>query len=276
MIEATGSSKNTRPRIINVTADNVDESGFFCYMSKKSSEGYQRKLAWLKARFAEGMKLKMVTEGGRGFIEYLPGHHAWRPVTADQYMFIHCIWITGQSKGKGLSQTLLKQAVRDAKAQGLAGVAMVTSQGNWLVGREFLEKHGFSSVDQAPPSFQLMVKKFRDIPSPRFTGQWDEKMRRYGKGVTIVRTDQCPYIDRSIEAVQTATREEGIKTRIIELKTAKEVREQAPSAYGVYGVVYDRRLLSYHPIGRENFLERLNLMRQNPEYSPRDGLPENR
>ena len=44
---------------ITVDATNVEEYGFFCYKSKPKSEGYQRKLKWLKARFLEGMKIKL-------------------------------------------------------------------------------------------------------------------------------------------------------------------------------------------------------------------------
>lgn len=37
-------------RFIDVTANNVDETGFFCLMSRRKSEGYQRKLRWLRER----------------------------------------------------------------------------------------------------------------------------------------------------------------------------------------------------------------------------------
>jgi hypothetical protein len=89
--------------IIDVNKENVAETGFFCNMSKKKSEGYQRKLKWLSKRFTEGLKLKMLdlSQGGRGFIEYLPGEYAWRPVSGNGYMFIHCLWVVGKSKGEG-------------------------------------------------------------------------------------------------------------------------------------------------------------------------------
>jgi hypothetical protein len=52
--------------IITVDADNVDQHGFFCYMSKRKAPGYTQKRAWLTARFAEGLRLHMVHEiGGR-------------------------------------------------------------------------------------------------------------------------------------------------------------------------------------------------------------------
>ena len=48
--------------IKTVDASNVDEAGFFCYMSKRKEAGYKQKRDWLEARFAEGMKLKVIHE----------------------------------------------------------------------------------------------------------------------------------------------------------------------------------------------------------------------
>jgi hypothetical protein len=45
-------------KIIDVTADNVEERDFFCLMSRRKSTGYQRKLKWLRARFDEGLQIK--------------------------------------------------------------------------------------------------------------------------------------------------------------------------------------------------------------------------
>jgi hypothetical protein len=38
-------------------------------MSKKKAPGYKNKLDWLKGRFAEGLKIKMLELPNRGFIE---------------------------------------------------------------------------------------------------------------------------------------------------------------------------------------------------------------
>jgi hypothetical protein len=51
--------------ITTVDATNVDEYGFFCYKSKPKSAGYQQKLAWLRERFAEGMRIQILYEGKR-------------------------------------------------------------------------------------------------------------------------------------------------------------------------------------------------------------------
>ena len=243
--------------LIEVDALNVEKAGFFCYMSKPKSEGYQRKLHWLKARFAEGMRIKMLRLPERGFIEYIPGEYAWRPVDARGYMFIHCLWIVGRSKKKGYASLLLNECIADAQKAGMQGVAMVTSQGNWLVDKKPLLKQGFEVIDKAPPSFELFRLKFSDAPSPAFTSGWQEKMDRLGTGLTVFRTDQCPYIENAVTAALEAAQEADIPSQVIELESNQEVRDRAPCAYGVFSIVVNGQLLSYFGLGKADLLQRL-------------------
>lgn len=232
--------------LVDVGAESVEKTGFFCFMSKKKSEGYQRKLRWLKERFAQGMRIKMLALPERGFIEYIPGDHAWRAVHADGYLVVHCLWVVGKSKGKGLSGALLDACVADAKKQRMKGVAMVTSEKVWIAGRRVLDRHGFECVDAAPPAFSLMVKKLGKHPSPSFAGGWDDKAKSFGKGLTVIRSDQCPYIvDAANTALATAAKA-GLKGRVVELQSREDIMRLSPSAYGVFGLVLDGQLLSYY------------------------------
>jgi hypothetical protein len=250
-------SARNQIKAIDVNEDNVFETGFFCCMSKKKSKGYQRKLQWLKKRFAEGMRIKIIKEGGRGFIEYIPGEYAWRPVNADGYMFIHCLWVVGKSKGTGCGAFLLNKCIEDAKKQKMKGVAMVTSEGIGLADKRLLLKNGFESVDKAPPFFDLMVKRFGKAGPPSFADGWDAKSKRFGKGLTVVRSDQCPYNDDAVKAVIDVAKELGIESRVIELKDRRSVLDASPSAYGAFGIVYNGALLSYHNLTRRELLSRL-------------------
>jgi hypothetical protein len=108
-------------------------------------------------------------------------------------MFIHCLWVVGQSKGKGLSKRLLESCEDDARNTRMSGVAMMTSEGNWLMGKKLLEKNGYESVATAPPSFNLMVKKFKNGSLPTFTNNWESNAKMCGDGLTIFTTSQCPY-----------------------------------------------------------------------------------
>jgi hypothetical protein len=235
--------------IINVTFQNVEETGFFCKMSQKKNEGYKRKLNWLKARFDEGLKIKMLdlkNEGERGFIEYIPGKFAWRAVHAEDFMFIHCLWVVGKSKGKGFSKVLLEECIKDAKKSGLNGVAMVVSGGNWLARKDILEKLEFKSVDKAPPTFDLMVLKFKKCDDPFFSNDWDARIKKYKQGLTVIRTDQCPYLDDAVNTIKDYAKKEKIKFTEIEIKSSEQLRKISPSAYGVFGVIYNGKLLSHH------------------------------
>lgn len=245
-------------QVIEVNVGNVSETGFFCFMSKKNAEGYRRKLNWLKGRFNEGLKIKMLKLPERGFIEYIPGEYAWRPVNAEGYIFIHCLWVMGRSKGKGLATILLNECIKDAEKGGKQGVAMTTSEGNWLVGKKFLIKHGFETVDQAPPSFNLMVKKFGDYPSPSFTKNWDKNIKKHGNGLTVFRSDQCPYIDDAVAMVADTAEELGIDYRFVDLKSSRDVQNLSPSAYGVFGILYNGSLLSYYYLLKKELVKRIS------------------
>ncbi|MBI5548354.1 MAG: GNAT family N-acetyltransferase [Deltaproteobacteria bacterium] len=245
-------------RFVDVDARSVDRLGFFCCMSKKKSEGYQRKLRWVKERFSEGMRVKLLELPERGFIEYLPGEHAWRPVQdAEGWLFVHCLWVVGRSKGKGFGEALLGDCLAEAKKAGARGVAMIASEGNWLAGRTLLERQGFESVDEAGPSYSLMIKAFKRGPLPSFPRNWDERLRRLGKGVTVVRTDQCPYLDDAARHVLEVCAKLKKKARVLELGSAREVHEAAPSPYGTFAIVDDGRLVADTFVLEKDLLPRL-------------------
>jgi GNAT superfamily N-acetyltransferase len=248
--------------IKTVDASNIDESGFFCYMSKRKEAGYKMKRDWLEARFAEGMKIKILHEdGGRdtAFIEYIPGEYAWRAVNAKGYMVIHCLWVVGKGKGKGYGRRLIEECVQDARAQKMKGVAMLTSDRTWLASKDIFEHNGFTEVDSALP-FHLMALRFGTAPAPSLPRNWDERAQAFGRGLTVIRTAQCPYIENGARDILTFAKEKGIPARSVELKTAQEVQEQSPSAYGVFGTVLDGKLLAYQYLLQKDF-EKLLLER---------------
>jgi GNAT superfamily N-acetyltransferase len=248
--------------IRTVDTSNIDESGFFCYMSKRKEAGYKQKRDWLEARFAEGMKIKILHEnGGRdtAFIEYIPGEYAWRAINASEYMVIHCLWVVGKGKGKGYGSRLIEECLEDARAQKMKGVAMLTSDHTWLAGKDIFEHNGFEEVDSAPP-FHLMSLRFRSAPAPSLPQNWDDRARAFGRGLTVIRTAQCPYIENGARDILAFAKEKGMRARSVELKSAQEVQEQSPSAYGVFGTVLDRKLLAYQYLLQKDF-EKLILER---------------
>jgi GNAT superfamily N-acetyltransferase len=241
-------------KILDVTADNVDDLGFFCSMSKRKSEGHRRKLEWVRRRFREGMKIKLLELPDRGFIEFIPGEHAWRTIDASGYIVIHCLWVVGKSKNRGIGSALLDACLEEARAEGARGVAILTSERNWLVGRRFFENRGFEVVGEARPAFSLMVKGFGNHPPPQLIDNRRTIRERFPEGLTVFCSDQCPYIEGAVRKSLNAADRAGVQSRVVELERAEDVRRLSPSPYGTFGLVLNGELISYHYLLEKDLL----------------------
>lgn len=244
--------------IIDTNADNIYNYGFCGYKDTKQ-EGYRRKINWLRKRFAEGMKFKVLhssERGAVGAIEYIPGKYAWRAVEADGYMVIHCLFIMLKKyKEKGYGTLLVKECLKDAKRAKMHGAAVVTRKGTWMAGKGLFLKNGFQVVDKAPPDFELLVKRLKKgAPTPKFKKNWEKKLSKFKKGLTIIHSDQCPYCARSVEEMtETAQKKYGIKPKVIELKSARDA-QNAPSPFAIFSIIYNGKLVADHPTSNTRFI----------------------
>ncbi len=242
-------------KIVDINENNIDEQGLFCKKTKKDLPGYQKKKKWIKDRFKEGLKYKVlyVKEGNketsRGMIEYIPGKYNWRGIKADGWMVIHCLWVVGKHKEKGYGSQLVNLALKDAKDAGLCGiVGMTAEKGGWLPKKALYEKLGFKLVDEQEPHFQLYIRAFsEDAPEPKFHPFSQEKLKQYSSGVTIFYSDQCPYIIDLVDEIKDM--DDGNKAKIVKFNKCKEAQENAIYPYGSYFVVCDgERLLYQHSL----------------------------
>lgn len=234
---------NLQTKLVDVNTDNLrDYPQAICFINAKHKT-WHNKADWLAAQFKHGLKIKLLfLEGVKrpfGFIEYVPGEHCWRPVSAKGYMFIHCLWTNGRKfQRQGLGGMLIDEAVRDAK--GMLGVAAVTSSKAFMADRRVFEKSGFKLTREMGTE-QLMVKQLKKGPKPEFN-DWEKELAKQ-KGLTMVYSKQCPWVARFIEDVQPVLKQSKLKPKIIELKTAKQA-QKAPSPYGSFNLIYNGKLLS--------------------------------
>lgn len=241
--------------IININAKNVDEYGFFCVKNEKHP-GYISKKKWLKKRFKEGLRIKLIlAENGKqvGFIEYIPGEYTWRVVEAPDYFVIHCIWVNSKKYStKGLATMLLGECINDAKAYNQKGVAVVTSDGSWMASKDVYLKNGFEEVDISEPHFQLLVKSFGKNVQASFPKDFEERKKQY-KGLQLVYTDQCPYIGKALAELPPVAKKYKADLKLIEIKDSKIAREKMLSPYGMINLIYDGKLLADHAISATRF-----------------------
>ena len=249
--------------IIDTKTDNILEYGVCGYKDIKKA-GYPEKIEWLRERFPEGMRIKTLysdTDGTQGMIEYIPGEYCWRPVEASGYMFIHCIFSGFKNiyKGKGYGSLLLDECLEDARKENMHGVAVVTRKGPFMAGKELFLKNGFEVVENAPPDFELLVKKFNErAPAPKFKGEWEQRLSQYGEDLTIIRADQCPYTVKNVKEIsETAEKKYSIKPNIISLKNCEEA-QNSPCAFGIFCIISRGKAIAYHPISETRFINIMN------------------
>ncbi len=238
--------------LVRVGPENLSECGIGCIRSR-DNPGYGRKVKWLRERFAEGLRFLLFhddREKPLAFLEYVPGEFAWRPVNAQGWLFVHCLWVfaAGQQIG-GLGGRLIRACVEEAERAGSTGVAAMVSDGTWMAGKEIFLNNGFTKTAERG-RFELVVNRLRDGAEPHFR-DIDGSSAKY-QGLHIVYSDQCPMLFKSVNDLSQMAAEYGLNLRVTLLKSAHEA-QNAPSYYGAFSLLWNDRLLSDHYVSKGRF-----------------------
>lgn len=180
-------------QFINLTVENLMQEHLCCIIrSKKPHPGVEAKRSWLSERLKEGHVFRKLDTKGAVFIEYAPLETAWVPVEGENYLYIYCLWVAGEFKGKGYGRQLMEYCLANAKAREKAGVCMLgaKTQKAWLSGQAFAEKYGFETVDTTPDGYRLLVLSF-DGTKPWFTEN-AKRLEIAGQKLTIYYSPSVP------------------------------------------------------------------------------------
>ena len=240
--------------IVDVTNDNVEEFGVYCVKNKKDP-GYKHKLEWFKKEHSRGLRLKIAVDpDGKqlGFIEYTLSEHAWRPVKADNYIFINCMVVFDKkSRSSGLGSSLIQACEEDALSLGKTGVCTMVSDGVWIADKTLFEKNGFEIVDQKD-RFELSAKVLKNDDQNISINDWTSNLGNY-KGWNIVFANQCPWHIKSVEALCKCAGEFDIWIEVEEITDPKDA-QNGPSGYGTFALIKDGKLLADHYISKTRFM----------------------
>lgn len=213
-------------KFINLTAENLADEHLCCMIrSKKPHPGVEAKRQRLSERLREGHVFRKLDAKATVFIEYAPLERAWVPVTGDHYIYIYCLWVLGDQKGKGYGRELMEYCLADARENGRSGVCMLGAkkQKAWLSDQSFAKKFGFETVDVAEEGYELLALSF-DGTKPRFT-EHAKKSKIHNKELTIYYDRQCPYTYQSIELVRKYCEENKIPVSLILVDTLEKAKE---------------------------------------------------
>jgi hypothetical protein len=142
----------------------------------------------------------------------------------------------------------------------MQGVAVVTRKGSFMAKKDIFLKKGFAVVDRAEPDFELLALKFnKEAKNPSFKRM---DLQGYDKGLTVVRSPQCPYSEKNVKAILETAKKQGLETRLVELQDA-DAAQHSPCAFGTFCILYNGKILSYHPISNARFENIMKAMPKN-------------
>lgn len=241
---------------IKVTKENLEQEHICCAISNNKDVQVSSKKAWLFDRFDEGLVFLKSALRGKCFIEYIPAENAWVPIEAADYMYIDCMWVSGQFKGHGYSGDLLEQCLADSAAKNKKGLCILSSEKKqpFLADPKFLAHKGFSVCDRSDNGIELWYLPFaKDAAMPRF-----KELARHPhideSGYVLYYTSQCPFNAKYVPILQETAKNHGIPFRAIHI-TSKEEAQNAPTPVTTYALFRDGKYLTNEIMNDKKFLK---------------------
>ncbi|MDD3213328.1 MAG: GNAT family N-acetyltransferase [Eubacteriales bacterium] len=223
---------------INLTTENLADEHLCCIIrSRIRHPGVEAKRQWLSERLKEGHVFRKLNEKATTFIEYAPLETAWVPVEGDHYLYLYCLWVNGNCKGKGYGKSLMEYCLADAKAKGKSGVCMLGAQKQkaWLSDQTFAKKFGFTAVDSTENGYELLALSL-DGTVPRFT-QSAKRGKIESQALTVYYDLQCPYSYQNVEMIKQYCETSGVPASFILVDTLQKAKE-LPCVFNNWAVFY--------------------------------------
>lgn len=242
--------------IITITKENLKNEHICCAISNKEDIQVTSKKSWIAERLDEGLVFKKGNVRGKCFIEYIPAEKAWAPIEAPGYMYIDCLWVSGQFKGQGNSSMLLEECIRDSKEKGMKGLVILSSKKKmpFIADPKYLRHKGFKLADTAEPYFELLYLPFDNTAEiPKFK-QSVKNTTIQGKGMVLYYTAQCPFTAKYAPLIEVVANENDISFKSVKIETAAEA-QNAPSPFTTYSLFYKGKFVTHEILSENKFLK---------------------
>lgn len=240
--------------IITLTEENLEKEHICCAITSNKDCQVMSKKKWLAERFKEGLVFKKGNVRGKCFIEYIPAENAWAPIEADGYMYIDCLWVSGQFKGHGYSNQLLEACIEDSKEKGKKGLVVLSSKKklSFLADPAYLKYKGFQLADEAAPNFELFYLPFEEgAVMPKFKEQ--VKNPHIDKqGFVLYYTNQCPFTAKYVPLIEAIAKSRNVPFEAVHFETAGQA-QSAPAAVTIYSLFYNGEFMTNEILSEKKF-----------------------
>jgi len=240
--------------IITVTKENIEQEHICCAISNNKDCQVMAKKAWMKERFDEGLTFKKCDVRGKCFIEYIPAENAWIPIEADGYMYIDCLWVSGQYKGKGYSNLLLDTCIEDSKKKGKKGLVVLSSAKKkaFLSDKKYLAYKGFTVCDSAKPDYELMYLPFKDSDETPGFKEWAKEPHIEENGFVLYYASQCPFTAKYVPLLEQMAKDRGIEFRTVYFETTEQA-QKSPTPFTSFSLFYNGEFITHEILSEKKF-----------------------
>lgn len=232
----------------------MEQEHICCAISNNKDIQVISKKNWLKERLDEGLVFLKGNVRGKCFIEYIPAEYAWIPIEAKGYMYIDCLWVSGQFKGHGYSNLLLDACIKDSKEKGKKGLVILSSKKKmgYLSDPKYMKYKGFETADTADPYFELMYLPFdpnTDKPCFQNTVHVHENIP---KGFVLYYTNQCPFTAKYVPLLENMAKARNAVFQSVHIQTREEA-QNAPTPFTTFSLFYDGQLITHEILSEKKF-----------------------
>ena len=242
--------------LIQITQENLETEHICCAIANNKDCQVLSKKSWLKDRLDEGLVFLKGNVRGKCFIEYIPAEYAWAPVEAGGYMYIDCLWVSGQFKGQGYSNLLLEECIKDSKAKGKKGLVILSSpkKMGFLSDPKYMKYKGFETADTANPYFELMYLPFdKSVGKPCFKSSVKKAAQSGAKnGFTLYYTSQCPFTAKYVPLLEEMAKERNAEFQAFHILT-RDQAQNAPVPFTTFSLFYDGEFITHEILSEKKF-----------------------
>ncbi len=240
--------------LVKITHENIEQEHICCAIANNKDIQVMSKKNWLRERLDEGLVFLKGDVRGKCFIEYIPAEYAWAPVEAEGYMYIDCLWVSGQFKGHGYSNLLLHQCMEDCRAKGKRGLVALSSKKKkgFLSDPEYMKYKGFTTADIAEPYFELLYLPFDESgDKPAFKSAVHSHEGMPG-GFVLYYTNQCPFTAKYVPLIEEMAGARGVEFHAVHIQSGEEARN-APTPFTTYSLFYNGEFVTHEILSEKKF-----------------------
>lgn len=242
--------------IITISEENLEKEHICCAISSNNDIQVRSKKSWISDRLKDGLIFKKLNVRGKCFIEYIPAEKAWCPIDAKGYMYIDCLWVSGQFKGQGNSNILLEECINDSKKSGLKGLVVLSTKKKtpFIADPQYLRHKGFILADTAQPYFELWYLPFENsTEKPQFNSSVKNPIVE-DNGFVLFYTAQCPFTAKYAPLIEVVANENNIAFKSIKIETASQAQNN-PSPFTTYSLFYNGKFVTHEILSEPKFLK---------------------